>query len=115
MSARSGDYALASRGFGASNAHVLRQHVVPHLHGVLLTQAAILIPQFTLAEVTLSFFGLGVGEPAPSWGNLLTTLQQYHVAASYWWMFAPALALIPFFLLYYVLADRLHHGNPVSQ
>ena len=115
MSARSGDYAMASRGFGASNLHVLRRHVVPHLSGLVLTQAAILIPQFTLAEVTLSFFGLGVGEPAPSWGNLLASLQQYHVAATYWWMFLPALALIPFFLLYYVLADRLHQRIIVSQ
>lgn len=115
MSARTGDYVLASRGFGASNFHVLRRHVIPQLRGIVLTQAAILVPQFTLAEVTLSFFGLGVGEPVPSWGNLLATLQQYHVAASYWWMFVPAAALVPFFLLYYWLADGLHHRTAFSQ
>ena len=73
-----------------------------------MTQAALLAPQFILAEVTLSFFGLGVGEPVPSWGNMLASLQRYHVLASYWWMFIPGLALIPVFFLYYALADALH-------
>jgi peptide/nickel transport system permease protein len=56
----------------------------------------------------LSFFGLGVAEPVPSWGNMLASLQRYHVLSSYWWMFVPGLALIPVFLLYYALADALH-------
>ena len=115
MMARSRDYVLASRAFGASDAHVVRRHLAPQLTGVLVTQAAILIPQYTLAEVTLSFFGLGVSEPTPSWGNLLASLQQYHVAASYWWMFLPAIALVPFFLLYHRLADLLHHRTAFSQ
>ena len=61
-----------------------------------------------LAEVTLSFFGLGVGEPVPSWGNMLAAAQQYEVLASYWWMFLPAIALSTVSLLYYVLANALH-------
>ncbi|MCG8668893.1 MAG: hypothetical protein MI867_05730, partial [Pseudomonadales bacterium] len=40
-------------------------------------------------EVTLSYFGLGVGEPAVSWGSLLAELQRYHVMTSYWWMWSP--------------------------
>jgi peptide/nickel transport system permease protein len=84
--------------------------------GIALTQGALLVPQFVLAEVTLSFFGLGVGEPVPSWGNMLAGLQRYQVLSSYWWMFVPGLALIPVFLLYYALADALHRraaGFPV--
>ena len=76
--------------------------------GIALTQGALLVPQYILAEVTLSFFGLGVGEPVPSWGNMLASLQRYQVLSSYWWMFVPGLALIPVFLLYYALADALH-------
>jgi peptide/nickel transport system permease protein len=74
----------------------------------VVTQAALLVPQFVLAEVTLSFVGLGVGEPVPSWGNLLASLQRYHVVASYWWMFLPAVVMIPVFLSYYAVADALH-------
>jgi peptide/nickel transport system permease protein len=55
----------------------------------------------------LSFLGLGVSEPTPSWGSLLSSLQQYSVLASYWWMFLPALLLVPVFLLYYLAADAL--------
>jgi peptide/nickel transport system permease protein len=58
--------------------------------------------------VTLSFFGLGVSEPVPSWGNMLATLQRYDVLTSYWWMFVPGVALILVFLLYYSLADVFH-------
>ncbi len=107
LSAKERDFVLAARGFGASGFYLLRRHVLPQTFGVLLTQAALLIPQYILAEVTLSFLGLGVGEPVPSWGNMLASLQQYHVLASYWWMFLPGLALVPIFLGYYALADAL--------
>jgi peptide/nickel transport system permease protein len=80
---------------------------------VLLTQAAILIPQYVLAEMTLSFLGLGVPEPVPSWGNLLSNLQQYSVLVSYWWMYLPALIMVPFFLGYLGLASALQERpNP---
>ena len=101
-------FVRAARGFGASDFYLLRRHVLPQTFGVLLTQAAVLVPQFILAEVTLSFLGLGVSEPMPSWGNMLASLQQYHVLASYWWMFLPGLALVPFFFGYLALAGALH-------
>lgn len=108
LSARERDYVRAAKGFGATDIYLLRRHVLPQTFGVLLTQAAILVPQYILAEVTLSFLGLGVGEPVPSWGNMLASLQQYHVLASYWWMFLPGFALVPFFLGYSALANALH-------
>jgi peptide/nickel transport system permease protein len=108
LSAKSRKYVTASRGFGASNAYILRRHVLPHTYGILLTQAALLVPQYVVAEVTLSFLGLGLSEPMPSWGNLLANLQQYSVLASYWWMFAPALALVLVSLGYLALANAFH-------
>jgi ABC-type dipeptide/oligopeptide/nickel transport system permease subunit len=50
-----------------------------------------------------------VGEPVPSVGNMLAAAQRYEVLTSYWWMFLPGIALSPVFLLYYALADALHH------
>jgi peptide/nickel transport system permease protein len=105
LSAKTRKYVIASRGFGASDTYILRRHVLPHTYGVLLTQAALLVPQYVIAEVTLSFLGLGLSEPLPSWGNLLASLQQYNVLVSYWWMFAPGLALIVFSLGYLAVAD----------
>ena len=111
LSAKVRDYVAAARGFGASDVYLLRRHVLPQALGIALTQAALLVPQYILAEVTLSFFGLGVGEPVPSWGNMLASLQRYDVLSSYWWMFVPGVALIPVFLLYYALADGLHQRS----
>ncbi len=108
LSAKERKYVVASRGFGASNSYILRRHLLPQTYGVLLTQAALLIPQYMLAEVTLSFFGLGVSEPVSSWGTLLATLQQYNVLVSYWWMFAPGLALASFSFMYLILANAFH-------
>jgi peptide/nickel transport system permease protein len=108
LSAKARKYVIASRGFGASDYYILRRHVLPHTYGVLLTQAALLVPQYVIAEVTLSFFGLGLSEPMPSWGNLLANLQQYNVLVSYWWMFAPALALVLVSLGYLNVANAFH-------
>lgn len=107
LSAKERNYVVAARGFGATEWYLLRRHVLTQTRGVVLTQAAILIPQFILAEVTLSFLGLGVADPVPSWGNMLSALQQYSVLASYWWMIIPGFLLIPVFLSYYFLAQSL--------
>jgi peptide/nickel transport system permease protein len=107
LSAKQRNFVVAARGFGASDAYLLRRHVLPQTYGVLLTQMTLLIPQYVLAEVTLTFLGLGVGEPLPSWGTQLASLQQYYVLSSYWWMFLPALLLIPIFLVFYTAADAL--------
>ena len=107
LSARERNFVQAARGFGASNAYLLRRHLMPLTFRVLLTQMAVLIPQFILAEVILSFLGLGIGEPFPSWGNMLAHAQQYNVLVSYWWMLLPGLAPIPVFLAYHSLAETL--------
>jgi len=107
LSVKERDFVRAARGFGASDIYLLRRHILPETASVLLTQAVILVPQFVVAEMTLSFLGLGVPEPMSSWGNLLAALQQYSVLVSYWWMYLPALAIVPFFLGYLGLASAL--------
>jgi peptide/nickel transport system permease protein len=107
LSGKERNYVLAARNLGASNGYILRRHILPQVYGVVLAQAALLVPQYVLAEITLSFLGLGVGEPAASLGNLLAELQQYNVIVSYWWMFLPGIALIPIFLFYFVMANAL--------
>jgi peptide/nickel transport system permease protein len=116
LSAKERNFVLAARGFGASDSYLLRRHVLPQTYAVLLTQITLLVPQYVLAEVTLTFLGLGVGEPMPSWGALLSSLQQYSVLSSYWWMFLPALLLIPLFVVFYAAADalqELHKSVPL--
>jgi peptide/nickel transport system permease protein len=111
LSSRERHYVLAARMFGASDTYLMRRHVLPDLYSIILTQAALLIPQYVLAEVVLSFLGLGVGEPTASWGNMLSALHQYAVLVSYWWMLMPGLLLVPVFLAYSLLAGYLHPGR----
>ena len=103
LSARERAYVRAAEGFGASSRYLLWRHILPHTYSLALTQASVLIPQYLLAEVALSFLGLGIGEPTASWGGMLGTLQQYHVLTSYWWMLAPAIALGAMALAYHAL------------
>ena len=107
LSSKTRNYVLAARGFGASDAYLLRRHILPETAGVLLTQAALLIPQYIAAEAVLSFFGLGVPEPTPSCGNMLTALQRYNVLVSYWWLLAPAAALLITSVTYCLIASAL--------
>ena len=110
LSARERGFVMAARGFGASGPYLIRRHILPLTGSVLVTQATVLIPQYILAEVTLSFLGLGVGEPVPSWGNMLAEARQYHALVGHAWMLAPGLATVPLLLGYLLLADALLEG-----
>jgi len=107
LSQRERPFVLAARGFGAGPAYLIRRHILPFTWGITLTQATVLIPQYILAEVTLSFLGLGVAEPVPSWGNMLSEARQYHVLTGHPWLLAPGIAAVPALLGYLLLAEAL--------
>lgn len=95
LSVKERRFVTAARGFGASAPYLLWRHILPETLGVIRTQAVLLAPRYVLAEVTLSFLGLGLPEPIPSWGNMLAGAQQVTVLASNWWLLAPAATLVP--------------------
>lgn len=99
--------AAAARGFGVPGGVVFLRHIFPGTWGLLATQALTLLPRFVLAEVTLSFLGLGVGEPDPSWGALLAPLKQAWLLEQQWWRIVPAAAMLPFFVGFAVAARSL--------
>jgi peptide/nickel transport system permease protein len=114
LSSRERQYVLAARLFGGSDTYVMRRHLLPDTYSIVLTQAVLLVPQYVLAEITLSFLGLGVGEPTPSWGNMLSALQKYSVLVSCWWMSIPGLVLVPVFCTYVLLASELQPGREAA-
>ncbi len=111
LSARELAFVQAARAFGASHSYVMRRHILPLTSGVLVTQMSILIPRFVLAEVSLSFLGLGVGEPVPSWGNMLADARQYHALVQHPWLLSPAAGMVLVLLFYLLLADALTTGD----
>lgn len=103
LSAKERGYVQAARGFSATDLHVLLWHILPETTSVVRTHAALLIPRYILAEVTLSFFGLGVSEPMASWGALLAAMH-YSALQSHWWIVLPVLPLSATFSAYMLLA-----------
>lgn len=100
-------YVAAARGFGASDAYVMRKHLFPDILPVAATQATILIPRFIVAEVSLSFLGLGIDEPLASWGNMLGGVQQYHTLISHSWLLLPAVGPILVSFFCFLLVDEV--------
>ncbi|WP_240046702.1 ABC transporter permease [Paracraurococcus ruber] len=70
------DYVAAARVAGASEARVLWRHVLPNIAGPIAVATALSVAGAILAESTLSFLGLGIQPPAPSWGNMLSNAQE---------------------------------------
>ena len=91
-------YVDAARGFGVPELRVFLRHVLPGTWELMAAQALVLFPRFVLAEVTLSFLGLGAGEPEPSWGGLILGLKQAWLLREQWWLLLPVCLMAPLFL-----------------
>jgi peptide/nickel transport system permease protein len=88
LALREEDYVRAAVVNGASDPIILGRHIVPNMLSTLLVQATVTIPMAIIAEAALSFLGLGVQPPTPSWGVMLADAQSYLSQA-------PRLALYP--------------------
>ena len=105
--ARERGFVDAARGLGASEPQIFRRHVLPHTLGPAWVQLSLLAPQCLLAEVALSFLGLGAAEPRPSLGTALAALQELETWSSHGWLLWPAATLAAVVLSYHLLADAL--------
>jgi len=89
---RAREYAEAARASGAGVPRLMRQ-LVPAARGFLLVELVLLVPALLVAEVTVSFLGLGFPERAASWGTLLQGAAQVTVLSQAPWVLAPAIAV----------------------
>ena len=71
LSLREKEFVEAARMTGASDARIIRSHIVPHLIAPMLVYSTLIVAQYVLAEAGLSFLGVGIDESVPSWGNML--------------------------------------------
>jgi peptide/nickel transport system permease protein len=98
------DFVQAARALGARPRRVVLVHLLPALLPAARAQLLLSLPAYILTEVNLSFLGLGITDPTPTLGNLLTPLQQYSVLTSYPWMLAPAAVIVLVFLALHTVA-----------
>jgi peptide/nickel transport system permease protein len=77
LSLRSLDFVEASRALGASNRRIILRHLIPNSMAPVIVSATLSVGDFIITEAFLSFLGLGIQQPTPSWGNLLQGSQEY--------------------------------------
>ncbi len=83
------DFSLAAGAIGATSARVMFRHILPNAISPLLVSATLGVASAILSEAGLSFLGLGVPPPAPSWGNMLNRARPLHILAAMPWMWLP--------------------------
>jgi oligopeptide transport system permease protein len=87
LSLKNQPFVEAARAIGAGPARIFRRHLLPNLMGPIIVYATLTVPQAILQESFLSFLGIGVKPPLPSWGNLAADgLEQLNPYQSNWWL-----------------------------
>jgi peptide/nickel transport system permease protein len=106
LALREEDYVRAAVANGANDAVIIGRHIVPNMASTLLVQATLTIPAAIIGEAVLSFLGLGVQPPTPSWGVMLNAAQPYLNEAPSLAVY-PGLAIVIIALAFNLLGDGL--------
>lgn len=107
MSAASDDHVKAAKSTGASDLRILVVHILPFCLSAILVQATIVGALAILLESSLSFLGVGVPPPRPSWGAMLQTGKGYINTGEWWYSVLPGLAIVVSILGFNLLGDGL--------
>ncbi|MBY3195715.1 MULTISPECIES: ABC transporter permease [Rhizobium] len=100
------DFIMAERSLGAGHMRVLFMHILPHLMPTAIVWGTLGIATTVLLEATLSFLGVGVQPPQPSWGNIIFESQSYFQAAP-WLVFIPGAIILLTALSFNLVGDAL--------
>ena len=100
------DFIAAERTLGASTARILFRHILPHLVPLIIVWGTLGISTTVLLEATLSYLGVGVQPPTPSWGNIIFENQTYFQSAP-WLVFIPGFAIVVLALAFNLVGDAL--------
>lgn len=100
------DFIEVQRAMGASAPRILIRHILPHLIYSIIVFGTLGISTTVLLEATLSYLGVGVQPPTPSWGNIIFENQTYFANAP-WLVFFPGLAIVLLALSFNLLGDAL--------
>lgn len=100
------DFILAERSLGAGHGRILFHHILPHLIPTAIVWGTLGIATTVLLEATLSFLGIGVQPPTPSWGNIIFESQSYFQAAP-WLVFIPGAVILLTALSFNLVGDAL--------
>lgn len=108
------EYIEAARALGAAWPRILFLHILPHLVPTMLVWATLGIATTVLLEATLSFLGIGVQPPTPSWGGIIFESQSYFLTAP-WLVFFPGIAIMVLALSFNLVGDALRDALDPTQ
>lgn len=100
------DFVTASRASGAADFHLVMRHILPNCLAPLLVQITLALAVAILIEAGLSYLGLGVQPPTPTWGNMLNQAQAYPAQAP-WYVLAPGFCIFLLVLAMNMVGDSL--------
>ncbi len=106
LSIREMDYVLAARCIGCSNHRIIFRHIFPNAVSPVLVSATLGVAGAILTESALSFLGIGVQPPTPSWGNILASGKDY-IEFAWWLSLFPGLAILVTVLSYNLLGEGI--------
>ncbi len=106
LSIREMDYILAARCIGCSDLRIMLRHIMPNALSPVLVAATLGVAGAILTESALSFLGIGVQPPTPSWGNILTSGKDY-IEFAWWLSLFPGLAILITVLAYNLLGEGI--------
>jgi peptide/nickel transport system permease protein len=109
LSVRERDFVVAARVTGAGPWRIMGRHIWPNITAPIIVQASLQVAAAIVIEAGLSFLGLGVQPPAPSWGSMLKEGYQYMEQAP-WLAFAPGAAIFVTVLAFNLFGDGLRHA-----
>ena len=107
LSAKNQEYVLAAKAIGASDIRIILKHVLPVTTTYVIVSATVAVPGYIILESGLSFIGLGIQEPAASWGNMLASAQNITSITGFPWMLIPGFMIFIACLSYNLLGDGL--------
>jgi peptide/nickel transport system permease protein len=112
LSLREKEFVEASRSLGASNRRIMFREILPNLVAPIIVYSTLFIPANILLEAALSFLGVGVQPPNPSWGEMLAKATSIFDVA-WWFLFFPGLALLMTVLAFNLVGDGMQDAlNP---
>ena len=106
LSLKERDYVLAARALGASDFRIIVSHILPNVFSIVMVTMTIIAGNLILIESGLSYLGVGIQPPTPTWGNMLTDSRSYFVTGVHL-IFAPGILIMITVLCFYLVGDGL--------